>query len=186
MRKWALDRGENMEGRTTKRDRESKEGQKSNLKTELGFCKWHWAIFCYISCFTAELNSSILPVQTPNSITTPKLLFVWCCWENTTMESARGLSQREQDIQMMLAADVHLGTKNCDFQMERYIHKRRSDGLFLFHSHFFWVYSIFVEYPYWILMVWTYKKLSLAFYLLDIHKCSFILWTDLLCWFIYV
>ncbi|KAL2896889.1 40S ribosomal protein Sa-2 [Bienertia sinuspersici] len=29
---------------------------------------------------------------------------------------------------MMLAADVHLGTKNCDFQMERYTYKRRSDG----------------------------------------------------------
>ena len=29
---------------------------------------------------------------------------------------------------MMLAADVHLGTKNCDFQMERYAYKRRSDG----------------------------------------------------------
>jgi len=41
---------------------------------------------------------------------------------------ARALSQREQDIQMMLAADVHLGTKNCDFQMERYVYKRRTDG----------------------------------------------------------
>lgn len=28
----------------------------------------------------------------------------------------------------MLAADVHLGTKNCDFQMERYVFKRRTDG----------------------------------------------------------
>ncbi|KAH9291435.1 hypothetical protein KI387_043374, partial [Taxus chinensis] len=42
-----------------------------------------------------------------------------------------GLSQREADIQMMLAADVHLGTKNCDFQMERYVFKRRSDGIFI-------------------------------------------------------
>jgi small subunit ribosomal protein SAe len=41
------------------------------------------------------------------------------------------LSQREADIQMMLAADVHLGTKNCDFQMERYVYKRRSDGIFI-------------------------------------------------------
>lgn len=31
----------------------------------------------------------------------------------------------------MLAAHVHLGTKNCDFQMERYIHKRRSDGIYI-------------------------------------------------------
>jgi ribosomal protein S2 len=38
------------------------------------------------------------------------------------------LSQKEADVQMMLAADVHLGTKNCDFQMERYVWKRRSDG----------------------------------------------------------
>jgi hypothetical protein len=39
------------------------------------------------------------------------------------------LSQKEADVQMMLAADVHLGTKNCDFQMERYVWKRRSDGM---------------------------------------------------------
>ncbi|KAF3613000.1 putative ankyrin repeat-containing protein-like [Capsicum annuum] len=28
---------------------------------------------------------------------------------------------------MILAAEVHLGTKNCDFQMERYLFKRRAD-----------------------------------------------------------
>ncbi|KAM0952466.1 putative ribosomal protein S2 [Dioscorea sansibarensis] len=44
---------------------------------------------------------------------------------------ARQMTTREQDIQMMLAADVHLGTKNCDFQMERYVFKRRSDGIFI-------------------------------------------------------
>jgi len=32
---------------------------------------------------------------------------------------------------MMLAADVHLGTKNCDFQMERYVYKRRTDGIYI-------------------------------------------------------
>ncbi|XP_073105578.1 small ribosomal subunit protein uS2 isoform X1 [Elaeis guineensis] len=47
------------------------------------------------------------------------------------MATTRVLSQKEQDIQMMLAADVHLGTKNCDFQMERYVFKRRSDGIFI-------------------------------------------------------
>jgi hypothetical protein len=31
------------------------------------------------------------------------------------------LSQREQDTQMLLAADAHLVTKNCNFQMERYV-----------------------------------------------------------------
>ncbi|KAK8944214.1 40S ribosomal protein SA [Platanthera zijinensis] len=45
--------------------------------------------------------------------------------------SAAALSQKEQDIRMMLAADVHLGTKNCDFQMERYVYKRRSDGIYI-------------------------------------------------------
>ena len=42
---------------------------------------------------------------------------------------ARALSQWEQDIQMMLAANVHLGTKNCDFQMERNLYKRHTDGI---------------------------------------------------------
>eukprot|EP00244_Chara_vulgaris_P005998 TRINITY_DN22_c0_g1_i1.p1 TRINITY_DN22_c0_g1~~TRINITY_DN22_c0_g1_i1.p1 ORF type:complete len:339 (-),score=68.35 TRINITY_DN22_c0_g1_i1:382-1398(-) len=41
------------------------------------------------------------------------------------------LSQKEADIQMMLAADVHLGTKNCDFQMERYVWTRRTDGIYV-------------------------------------------------------
>lgn len=41
---------------------------------------------------------------------------------------ARELSTMEADIQMMCAAEVHLGTKNCDFQMERYVFKRRNDG----------------------------------------------------------
>ena len=51
------------------------------------------------------------------------------------VESARGeigtmeLSQKESDIQLMLAAQCHLGTKNCDFQMERYVYRRRNDGI---------------------------------------------------------
>ncbi|XP_065852963.1 small ribosomal subunit protein uS2-like [Euphorbia lathyris] len=43
----------------------------------------------------------------------------------------RQLSQKELDIQMMLAAEVHLGTKNCNFQMERYVFKRRNDGIYI-------------------------------------------------------
>ncbi len=39
------------------------------------------------------------------------------------------LSQKESDIQLMLAAQCHLGTKNCDFQMERYVYRRRNDGI---------------------------------------------------------
>ncbi|KAL6010531.1 hypothetical protein ACLOJK_000965 [Asimina triloba] len=48
--------------------------------------------------------------------------------------ASKGLSQKEADIQMMLAADVHLGTKNCDFQMERYVFKRRTDAGAHIHS----------------------------------------------------
>jgi len=53
----------------------------------------------------------------------------------------RQLSQKETDIQMMLAADVHLGTKNCDFQMERYVFKRRTDGHFSILKFSFLFYS---------------------------------------------
>ncbi|KAF3451101.1 hypothetical protein FNV43_RR07190 [Rhamnella rubrinervis] len=49
----------------------------------------------------------------------------------TTVTLPRNLSQKEADIQMMLAAEVHLGTKNCDFQMERYVFKRRNDGIYI-------------------------------------------------------
>lgn len=37
--------------------------------------------------------------------------------------------QKEKDIAMMLAAKVHQGTKNADYQMERYIFRRRKDGI---------------------------------------------------------
>ncbi|XP_074268268.1 small ribosomal subunit protein uS2-like isoform X2 [Silene latifolia] len=45
------------------------------------------------------------------------------------MAAERVLSQKEEDIQLMLGSHVHLGTKNCDYQMERYVFKRRSDGI---------------------------------------------------------
>ncbi|XP_059456353.1 small ribosomal subunit protein uS2-like isoform X2 [Corylus avellana] len=48
-----------------------------------------------------------------------------------TAAPPRQLSQKEADIQMMLAAEVHLGTKNCDYQMERYVFKRRNDGIYI-------------------------------------------------------
>ncbi|KFK37891.1 hypothetical protein AALP_AA3G042600 [Arabis alpina] len=41
------------------------------------------------------------------------------------------LSQKEGDIKMLLAADGHLGTKNCNYQMERYVFKRRNDGIYI-------------------------------------------------------
>jgi small subunit ribosomal protein SAe len=36
---------------------------------------------------------------------------------------------REEDIQKMLAADVHIGTSNADQKMKEYIFKRRGDGI---------------------------------------------------------
>ncbi|RWW48634.1 hypothetical protein BHE74_00045273, partial [Ensete ventricosum] len=51
-----------------------------------------------------------------------------CFWLVVAM-ATRALSLKEQDIQMMLAANVHLGARNCDFQMERYVYKRRPDGV---------------------------------------------------------
>lgn len=48
------------------------------------------------------------------------------------------LSQKEADIQLMLAAQVHLGTKNCDFQMERYAWRRRPDGIYIINLSKTW------------------------------------------------
>ncbi|KAL9228489.1 hypothetical protein vseg_004066 [Gypsophila vaccaria] len=47
------------------------------------------------------------------------------------MATNKVLTQKEEDIMMMLGSEVHLGTKNCDFQMERYVFKRRSDGIYI-------------------------------------------------------
>ena len=38
------------------------------------------------------------------------------------------LSATEEDIQLLLAAQCHIGTKNCDKHMEPYVWKRRPDG----------------------------------------------------------
>lgn len=48
------------------------------------------------------------------------------------------LTQKEADIQLMLAAQVHLGTKNCDFQMERYVWRRRPDGIYIINLSKTW------------------------------------------------
>jgi len=44
---------------------------------------------------------------------------------------AVNLPYTEDDIQKMLACQVHLGTKNVDFQMEKYTFKRRPDGVYV-------------------------------------------------------
>ncbi|KAF8160652.1 ribosomal protein S2 [Crassisporium funariophilum] len=39
------------------------------------------------------------------------------------------LSATEEEIQLLLAAQCHIGTKNCDKQMQSYVWKRRADGI---------------------------------------------------------
>ncbi|EDO48040.1 predicted protein [Nematostella vectensis] len=39
------------------------------------------------------------------------------------------LQLKEEDVVKFLAAGVHLGANNCDFQMEDYVYKRKSDGV---------------------------------------------------------
>jgi len=41
------------------------------------------------------------------------------------------LNAREEDVQKMLACQVHIGSRNVDPAMQRYIWKRRSDGVYL-------------------------------------------------------
>jgi ribosomal protein S2 len=38
------------------------------------------------------------------------------------------LAATEEEIQLLLAAQCHIGTKNCDKQMQPYVWKRRADG----------------------------------------------------------
>jgi len=39
------------------------------------------------------------------------------------------LQPKEEDIQKLLSAEVHIGTTNSDFKMREYIFKRRADGI---------------------------------------------------------
>ena len=39
------------------------------------------------------------------------------------------LSATDEEIQLLLAAHCHIGTKNCEKQMEPYVWKRRADGV---------------------------------------------------------
>ena len=38
------------------------------------------------------------------------------------------LSATDEEIQLLLAAQCHIGSKNCDKQMQPYVWKRRADG----------------------------------------------------------
>ena len=41
------------------------------------------------------------------------------------------LNPTPEDISLILAAQVHIGTKNCEKAMLPYVHKRRADGIHL-------------------------------------------------------
>eukprot|EP00930_Biecheleria_cincta_P082734 TRINITY_DN723_c0_g1_i14.p1 TRINITY_DN723_c0_g1~~TRINITY_DN723_c0_g1_i14.p1 ORF type:complete len:298 (-),score=76.05 TRINITY_DN723_c0_g1_i14:185-988(-) len=40
---------------------------------------------------------------------------------------------KEEDIQMMLVCKTHLGTRNCDYRMKRYVFRRTVDGIHIIH-----------------------------------------------------
>jgi len=48
------------------------------------------------------------------------------------------LDPKDEDIQKMLAAEVHIGTTNSDFKMMEYIWKRRGDGIYLINLKKTW------------------------------------------------
>jgi len=45
---------------------------------------------------------------------------------------------KEEDLKLMLAANVHIGTKNMNCQMSRYIWRRRRDGVYLINLGMTW------------------------------------------------
>jgi len=53
------------------------------------------------------------------------------------------LNPTEEDIQLLLSAQVHIGTKNANTRMAPYIHKRRADGVNLINIGKTWEKLIF-------------------------------------------
>jgi len=43
------------------------------------------------------------------------------------------LALKEEDLKLLIAANVHLGSKNCDAHMSRYVWRRRKDGVHIIH-----------------------------------------------------
>lgn len=43
------------------------------------------------------------------------------------------MTKSDSNVQMLLAAQCHLGTKNVTAHMERYVYRRRNDGVFVFN-----------------------------------------------------
>ncbi|KAI0929901.1 structural constituent of ribosome [Taiwanofungus camphoratus] len=53
------------------------------------------------------------------------------------------LSATDEEIQLLLAAQAHIGSKNCDKQMLPYVWKRRSDGLHIINIGKTWEKLVF-------------------------------------------
>jgi len=53
------------------------------------------------------------------------------------------LSATDEEIQLLLAAQCHIGTKNCDKQMEPYVWKRRADGIHILNIGKTWEKLVF-------------------------------------------
>merc|ERR1712058_167217 len=48
------------------------------------------------------------------------------------------LQMKEEDVLKFLAAGTHLGGTNLDFQMEQYVYKRKSDGVYIINLKKTW------------------------------------------------
>lgn len=48
------------------------------------------------------------------------------------------LNLKEEDVQRFLACSTHIGSKNLEPALERYVYKRRNDGVFLFNIQKIW------------------------------------------------
>jgi len=53
------------------------------------------------------------------------------------------LSATDEEIQLLLAAQCHIGTKNCDKHMESYVWKRRGDGIHILNIGKTWEKLVF-------------------------------------------
>jgi len=53
------------------------------------------------------------------------------------------LAATEDDIQLLLSAQCHIGSKNCDKQMEPYVWKRRADGIHIINIGKTWEKIVF-------------------------------------------
>jgi small subunit ribosomal protein SAe len=58
-------------------------------------------------------------------------------------EGLKCLEATEADIQKLVMAGAHLGSKNCNFRMQKYVYKRRTDGVNVINLHKTWEKIVF-------------------------------------------